>query len=145
MVALLMRSLGSPNWMMNQDLCGGCRALSDKVTGLGIVGGEDVENTKCALIVGRNPSAADPVQWMGLKRAMEKGAKSIVIDPAETPAAKSADIWLRPRPGTDVAIALAMTQVIIEEQLYDESFVDSWTSGFDELKNRASDFPTSSS
>ena len=141
MVALLMRSLGSPNWMMNQDLCGGCRALSDKVTGLGIVGGEDVENTNCALIVGRNPSAADPVQWMGLRRAMEKGAKSIVIDPAETPAAKSADIWLRPRPGTDVAIALAMTQVIIEEQLYDESFVDTWTSGFDELKNRASDFP----
>ncbi len=47
MVALLMRALGSPNWMMNQDLCGGCRALSDKVTGLGIVGGEDVGNTKC--------------------------------------------------------------------------------------------------
>ena len=37
MVALLMRSLGSPNWMMNQDLCGGCRALSDKITGLSIV------------------------------------------------------------------------------------------------------------
>ena len=71
-MALLMRSLGSPNWMMNQDLCGGCRALSDKVTGLGIVGGEDVDNTRCALIAGRNPSAADPVQWMGLKKVKEK-------------------------------------------------------------------------
>ena len=137
MVALLMRSLGSPNWMMNQDLCGGCRALSDKVTGLGIVGGEDVENTRCALIVGRNPSAADPVQWMGLKRARDKGAKFVVIDPAETPAAKAADIWLRPKPGSDAAIALAMIHVIIEENLYDRNFVESWTRGFAELTERA--------
>ena len=56
MVALLMRALGSPNWMMNQDLCGGCRALSDRITGLACVGGEDVDRTKCALVVGRNPS-----------------------------------------------------------------------------------------
>ncbi|MDP3768256.1 MAG: molybdopterin-dependent oxidoreductase [Dehalococcoidia bacterium] len=32
--ALLLRSLGSPNWMINQDLCGGCRAVSDRITGL---------------------------------------------------------------------------------------------------------------
>lgn len=141
MVALLMRSLGSPNWMMNQDLCGGCRALSDKVTGLGIIGGEDVENTRCALIVGRNPSAADPVQWAALKRARANGAKVIVIDPAETPAAALADIWMRPRSGTDVALGLAMANVIIEENLYDADFVSAWTRGFDELKARAADFP----
>ena len=137
MVALLMRALGSPNWMMNQDLCGGCRALSDKVTGLGIVGGEDVENTRCALIVGRNPSAADPVQWMALKRAKKNGAKFIVIDPAQTPAAKLADIWLRPKPGTDAAIALAMINVIIKENLLDSEFVKKWTHGFEDLEKRA--------
>ena len=140
MVALLMRSLGSPNWMMNQDLCGGCRALSDKVTGLGIVGGEDVENTRCALIVGRNPSAADPVQWMALKRAKKNGAKFIVIDPAQTPAAKLADIWLRPKPGSDAAIALAMINVIIEENLFDSEFVEKWTHGFEDLEKRAADY-----
>jgi thiosulfate reductase/polysulfide reductase chain A len=141
MVALLMRSLGSPNWMMNQDLCGGCRALSDKVTGLGIVGGEDVGNTKCALIVGRNPSAADPVQWMALKRAKENGAKIVVIDPAETPAASIADIWMRPRAGTDAALALSMIDVIVSEGLYDRDFVDRWTRGFERLKQRAAQFP----
>ncbi len=141
MVALLMRSLGSPNWMMNQDLCGGCRALSDKVTGLGIVGGEDVDNTRCALIVGRNPSAADPVQWMALKRAKKNGAKLVVIDPAETPAANAAEIWLRPTPGSDAAIALSMTHVIIEEGLYDREFITNWTVGFDKLRQRASEFP----
>ena len=141
MVALLMRSLGSPNWMMNQDLCGGCRALSDKVTGLGIVGGEDVDNTRCALIVGRNPSAADPVQWMALKRARGKGAKMIVIDPAETPAVGIADIWMRPRAGTDAAIGLAMIHVIVEENLYDGNFVADWTRGFEDLKARAAEYP----
>ena len=140
MVALLMRALGSPNWMMNQDLCGGCRALSDKVTGLGIVGGEDVENARCALIVGRNPSAADPVQWMALKRAKKNGAKFIVIDPAQTPAAKLADIWLRPKPGSDAAIALAMINVIIKENLLDSEFVKKWTHGFEDLEKRATDY-----
>ena len=141
MVALLMRALGSPNWMMNQDLCGGCRALSDKVTGLGIVGGEDVENTRCALLVGRNPSAADPVQWAALKRARKNGARIIVIDTARTPAARIADLWLKPRTGTDAAIGLAMIHVIVEEQLHDRDFVEKWTHGFDALAARAAEFP----
>ena len=133
MVALLMRALGSPNWMMNQDLCGGCRALSDKITGLTCTGGEDIEATACALIVGRNPSAADPVQWMALKRAKANGAKMVVIDPARTPAAAMADLWLRPNPGSDVAIALAMIHVIVARKLYDHDFVARWCHGFDAL------------
>ena len=140
MVALLMRALGSPNWMMNQDLCGGCRALSDKITGLACTGGEDIEATACALIAGRNPSAADPIQWMALKRAKANGAKMVVIDPSRTPAAAMADLWLRPKPGTDVAIALAMIHVIIERKLYDGDFVARWCHGFDALAKHVADF-----
>ena len=143
MVALLMRSLGSPNWMMNQDLCGGCRALSDRITGLRIVGGEDIDNTRCALVVGRNPSAADPVQWMALKRAKARGASIVVLDTARTPAAAMADLWLTPRAGTDAAIGLAMINVIIEQGLHDRRFVDQWTVGFEALRERASEFPPS--
>ena len=79
-----MRGLGSPNCMWNQDLCGGCRSLSDKITGLTISNGEDIDNTNCALVVGRNPIASDPAQWLALKRAQKKGAKIVVIDPART-------------------------------------------------------------
>ncbi|MEE8334240.1 MAG: molybdopterin-dependent oxidoreductase, partial [Alphaproteobacteria bacterium] len=136
-LALLMRAQGSPNWMMNQDLCGGCRALSDKITGLGINGGEDIDNAACALVVGRNPYAADPIQWLSLKRAQARGGKIIVIDPARTPAADIADLWLRPRVGTDAAIALAMIRVMIAEDLHDRDFVENWTHGFDELRARA--------
>lgn len=140
-VALLMRSLGSPNWMINQDLCGGCRAVSDMVTGLGIAQGDDVENTQCALIVGRNPAAADPVQWMALRRAKARGACIITIDPKRTPAAELAHIWMQPRPGTDAAIALAMMQVIIAAGRHDATFVRDWCVGFDALATRAAACP----
>jgi len=76
-VALLMRSLGSPNWMINQDLCGGCRAVSARATGLNIVGGEDIANARTILIVGRNSYAADPVQWAALKQAKERSARIV--------------------------------------------------------------------
>jgi anaerobic selenocysteine-containing dehydrogenase len=136
-MALLMRSLGSPNWMINQDLCGGCRAVSDRITGLGIGSGHDLQHTRCALVVGRNPSAADPVQWQALTAARARGARLIVVDPKRIPAVALADLWLRPRPGTDAALALAMIHVLITEGRYDRAFVDRWCHGFQALSGRA--------
>ncbi len=107
-LALTLRSIGSPNWMINQDLCGGCRAVSARVTGLDIARGEDIDNTRCALIVGRNSSIADPIEWAALKAAKKRGARLIVVDPKRTQAAQMADLWLAPRVGTDAALALAM-------------------------------------
>ena len=127
--------------MMNQDLCGGCRALSDRITGLAIGKGEDIDNTRCALIVGRNPYAADPPQWQALKRARAKGASIVVIDPGETPAATIADVWLRPRPGTDAAIGLAMIHWLVQHDRYDRDFVERWCHGFDALAERAAQYP----
>ena len=135
-VALLMRSLGSPNWMINQDLCGGCRAVSARATGLNIGGGEDVANARTILIVGRNSYAADPVQWAAIKQAKERGARIVVVDPKRIPACDLADLWLRPRPGADAAVALAMMQVMIARGLYDRAFVERWCHGFGELKER---------
>ena len=99
--------------MINQDLCGGCRAVSARAMGLDITRGEDIDNTRCALIVGRNSSIADPVEWAALKAAKKRGARIIVIDPKRTPAAQIADLWLAPRVGTDAALALAMINVLI--------------------------------
>ena len=112
-LALTLRSIGSPNWMINQDLCGGCRAVSARVMGLDITRGEDIGDTRCALIVGRNSSIADPVEWAALKAAKKRGARVIVIDPKRTAAAQLADLWLAPRVGTDAALALAMIHVLI--------------------------------
>jgi thiosulfate reductase/polysulfide reductase chain A len=139
-LALTLRSIGSPNWMINQDLCGGCRAVSARVTGLDITRGEDIDNARCALVVGRNPSIADPVEWAALKAAKKRGARLVVVDPKRTPAAQMADLWLAPRIGTDAALALAMAHVLIGEGLYDREFVARWCHGFDELAKRAAQF-----
>jgi anaerobic selenocysteine-containing dehydrogenase len=139
--ALMLRSIGSPNWMINQDLCGGCRAVSAKITGLPIVRGEDIDRTRCALIVGRNSQIADPVEWAKLKAAKKRGARIVVIDPRRTSAAEIADIWLRPAIGTDAALALAMMHVLITEKLYDAAFVETRCHGFEALAERAAQYP----
>ncbi len=140
-VVMLLRSLGSPNWMINQDLCGGCRAVSLRATGLDITRGEDVDNARCALVVGRNSYDADPIEWIALKNLKKRGGRIVVIDPKRIPTVGLADLWLRPKPGTDAAIGLAMIHVMIEERLYDHAFVARATHGFDRLRERASEFP----
>lgn len=139
--ALLLRSIGSPNWMINQDLCGGCRGVSDMVTGLAITGGEDIANARTLLVVGANPTAANPIQWQRIKQARAAGTKMVVLDPLRTSAAEIADLWLRPRPGTDAAIALAMMHVLVRDGLHDRAFVERWCHGFDALAGRVAEWP----
>lgn len=59
--------------------------------------------------------------------ALKRGIKFIVIDPVYTRAAEKAHIWLQIRPGTDLALALAWQNIIINEGLYDKDFVEKWT------------------
>ena len=139
--ALLLRSLGSPNWMINQDLCGGCRGVSDMVTGLGIANGEDIDAARTVLVVGANPHMANPVQWQKLKRARQRGARIVAIDPIGTSTTELADLWLQPRVGTDAAIALAMMHVLIREDLHDRAFIERWCEGFDALSARVAEWP----
>lgn len=139
-VALLMRSIGSPNWMINQDLCHGCRALSDRITGMAVAK-DDIDNAKAVLVVGANPHAADPVAWMALKRAKARGARIATLDPFRSPVAELADLWLRPKPGTDAAIGLAMIDVLVREHRYDADFVAQWCHGFQPLAERAALYP----
>ncbi len=70
-----------------------------------------------------------------LRRALDQGAKLITIDPRKTLLAAKAHLWLQPRPGTDLALALGFLKVIVEERIYDQDFVEKWTSGFPELRD----------
>jgi len=72
--------------------------------------------------------------------ATKNGVKLIVIDPRKTELVRQADVWVRLRPGSDLALALGMINVIIKEDLYDKLFVDEWTVGFDELKRHIEDY-----
>lgn len=96
---------------------------------------------KCVVICGWNLTESRGMVWRSIKKRRQQGkVKLIVIDPRETEAAKNADLWLQIRPGTDTALFLAWINVIIEERLYDEDFVSQWTFGFDQMKERASEY-----
>jgi thiosulfate reductase/polysulfide reductase chain A len=89
----------------------------------------------CILYWGHNPvlSGPDGETRFNVLEALERHPQTIVVDPRRTALAEKADIWLQVRPGTDDALALAMLNIIISEQLFDEPFVTKWTHGFAEL------------
>ena len=79
--------------------------------------------------------------WPFLEEARRHGAKLVVIDPYKTRTARLADWHIAIRPGTDVALALGMMHVIINERLYDADYVSRYTIGFEELRKRAQEYP----
>ena len=89
----------------------------------------------CMLFWGHNPlnSGPDGETRFNVREALDSNPKVIVVDPRQTELARRAEVWLQLRPGTDDALALAMLNVMISEQLYDADFVANWTHGFDEL------------
>jgi len=95
----------------------------------------------CILVWGSNVQATGAKEYWATLRALDKGAKLIVIDPRRIELAARADIWLQPRPSTDLALALGMLNVIINEGLIDKAFVDNWTVGFDELAAHVQNYP----
>ena len=101
----------------------------------------EMSNAKCVVYWGSDPSESSLRNWAGILKKKRKGdVKVIVVDPRQTKTADIADIWLRLRPGTDTALALAWLNVIINEELYDKEFVAQWTVGFDKLKARVQEY-----
>jgi anaerobic selenocysteine-containing dehydrogenase len=90
----------------------------------------DLANASLIILWGKNSAETNVQEMIHIGRARENGAKVVVIDPRRTPTADKADILLRPRPGTDAALALAMAKVIIDRGLADAEFIRRYVSGF---------------
>ena len=102
----------------------------------------DYQNSEYIIAWGRNmlESFAGQFEAKGVLTAIEENDATLVtIDPQHTETAQKSDEWLQIRPRTDGALALAMANVIIEEGLYDESFVESETVGFEAYRNAVAD------
>jgi anaerobic selenocysteine-containing dehydrogenase len=97
----------------------------------------------CVVVWGSNLFQTNEEGILGtqLKRALDGGAKLIVIDPRKTEVASRADLWLQPNPGTDLALALGMLNVIVEGNFFDNNFTENWTIGFPELKEHLQRYP----
>jgi anaerobic selenocysteine-containing dehydrogenase len=102
---------------------------------------ESFVHSKYIVLWAINTISTNLHHWPFIAEAKARGAKVVVIDPVATRTARRADWHLRIRPGTDAALALGMINVIIAEELVDHDYVDKYTVGYDELKQRAAQFP----
>lgn len=98
---------------------------------------EDFETTDCLLVTGNNIIETHPITATYVKRGAAKGMKIIVIDPKWTPLVKYSTVWLQPKLGTDVALLNGMINVIIQNGLIKQPFIEKRVEGgmqaFEEL------------
>ncbi len=101
----------------------------------------EIEDTNLILITGTNTTENHPIVGNMIKRAVaRRRAKLIVVDPRQTELVEYAHVWLRPRPGTDVAWINGLLHVIIAEGLWNKGYVENRTEGFEELKKAVEPF-----
>ncbi len=95
----------------------------------------DIHNSRAILVIGGNPAEAHPVSLVHLFRAKERNnAPLIVIDPRFTRTAAHADLYLKIRPGTDVAIVWGMLWHIFENGWEDKEFIRQRVWGMDQIR-----------
>jgi anaerobic selenocysteine-containing dehydrogenase len=94
-----------------------------------------LEDARLIIIWGKNPAETNIQETVFIDRAAKKGAKVVVIDPRRTATADKADLLLRPVPGTDAVLALAIARYIIENNYIDSEFIADNVHGFKEYKD----------
>ena len=98
---------------------------------------ESFIHSKYIVIWASNSVSTNLHHWHIVHDAQKLGAKVVVVDSYASKTAKAADWHIAPKPGTDGALAMAMMNVIIEEGLVDQDYVDNYTVGYKELAERA--------
>jgi formate dehydrogenase alpha subunit len=101
---------------------------------------DEIEKASCILIAGANITHSHPVLGLRVKKAVENGARLIVINPTEIDICRFAEIWLKPYPGTDLALIMGMCKVVVDEEAHDNSFIESHVDKFDDFKESLEDF-----
>ncbi len=107
---------------------------------VGPTAGVDPESfchSKYIVIWACNSVSTNLHHWHIIHEAQKRGAKVVVVDAYASKTAKAADWHIAPKPGTDGALAMAMMNVIIEEDLQDQDYVYYYTVGYKELAERA--------
>ena len=116
----------------------GLASVHGKSIGMAV---EQFEHSKLILLWGTNPVTSSVHLWRRIQAAKRKGAVVVAIDPFESDSAQKCDRWLALRPGTDAALALALINILITENLLDHDWIKQHTEGFEALSERAMQWP----
>ena len=98
------------------------------------------DDSDCVIIIGARPTTNHPVAATYMKQASKNDTKLIIMDPRKNDMTRHAWKHLEFKPGMDVAMLNALIYTIIEEKLYDKQYVQSMTSGFEQLKESIKGF-----
>jgi thiosulfate reductase/polysulfide reductase chain A len=129
-----MEALGSPNVFSHGSTCFMPRNIGWWLNVGDSKPSMDFENSRMIVLLGRNPAGGLNLGHLrGIAEGRDRGAKIVVIDPRFSEAASLAHQWIRIRPGTDLALMLAVAHVMISEDIYQKEFVANYTVGFEEF------------
>ncbi len=138
-----MNVYGTPNYL-HSAICNSQRVASKRISIGPSADCAPGQIDKCNLYViwGANPenSAVNQGKPAAIVKQKARGMKLVDIRPMMDQLTSKADVWVPLRPGTDAALAYAILNVIIGEDLYDHDFVENWCSGFDELAEHVKQF-----
>ena len=131
--------------MLDRTICSMAGSVGMRMT-LGANIGADAEGmpqSDLVLLWGTNTLTSNPHLWPFVLAARARGAPVIAIDPLRTRTAAQCDEWIAIRPGTDGALALGMMHILFERQLEDQDYLDRFTVGERELRERVREYPPS--
>lgn len=131
----LANVFGTPNFATTGHVCFLPRLFASKMTCGSYTVPDYEKSPACIMVWGANLVETRIGEHFRTARQLKGGTELIVVDPVQTLLAKKARTWLQLRPGTDLALALAMIHVIIDQELYDREFVEHFVVGFDRLKD----------
>jgi anaerobic selenocysteine-containing dehydrogenase len=143
-------AMGFPERFWNRlGASGLVRALCGPTVGAGVqmtngttkgLDPQELRHSKLIILWGTNTRLTNRHLWPTIEAAKFDGAQVVVIDPIRTMTAESADWFLQPLPGTDIALMLAMMHVLVRDDLVDRDWVDAHTHGYDELVAHVADW-----
>lgn len=141
----LMKAYGTPNLTAPSFAqCRGPREVGFDLTYGDVIGSPertDIENTKCLVLLGSHLGEnMHNTQVQEFSHAVEKGATIITVDPRFSVAAGKAKHYLPIKPGTDMALLLAWMNVIVNEKLYDQKFIDKYAFGFEQFEYEIAEY-----
>ena len=100
----------------------------------------DIPKAQVLFILGANVSDCAPITTEYVWRCVDQGGRLIVADPRMTPITRRADLYLPVRPGTDIALLMAMLHVILRDGLEDREFIAAHTTGFEQVRDSVKEY-----
>ena len=140
-VPLFAKLWGTLNTATTESFCDASKVIAlEQVQGTtsqaNVYTEQDIGSAELYVYIGDNQAETRPVNF-GLVNhwRLNNGSKMIAVDPRLTATASKADRWFAIRPGTDLALGLALSYYVLDKNLHDQTFCDEWTVGWQEWRD----------